>query len=261
MHSDCIDALAAALAKAQGAIRGAVKSKINPHFKNAYADLASVYDACREALAANDLAVTQTTDFDGADTWLATTLIHKSGQWIASRYPIRPQGNTPQQYGSAITYARRYSLAAIVGVAAEDEDDDGNAASAPPKRNSAQAKRDGVWERMCAEIEACKTVSALEAWRAQNWSEVLALPSTWQEQVTERYDGQMAAVRPAQAKRTAADRIQSDIGRAQSAEEIQSILDDNADALAKIRDGKPERYDELMQLAFERQELLNPVSA
>ena len=122
--------LATAMAKAQAEIKAALKDSKNPHFKSSYADLTSVWDACRSALTKNGLSVIQIPNFDGDEVWLETMLLHSSGESITGRYPLRPQQQTPQGYGSALTYARRYSLAAMVGVVA-DEDDDGNAASAP----------------------------------------------------------------------------------------------------------------------------------
>lgn len=118
--------LAGALAKAQGMMRGAVKDQKNPFFKSSYADLASCWEACREALSANDLAVIQTTELSDIGIVIVTTLAHKSGQWIRGKLRMVPQKNDPQVIGSAITYARRYALAAIVGLA--QVDDDGEAA-------------------------------------------------------------------------------------------------------------------------------------
>jgi ERF superfamily len=122
MTSEQVNELAAALAKAQGAMSSAAMNKVNPHFKSKYADLASVFDAARKPLSDNGLAVTQT--IDGPD--LVTRLLHTSGQWLESKYPL-PVTARPQEMGSALTYARRYSLSAIIGIAA-DEDDDANAA-------------------------------------------------------------------------------------------------------------------------------------
>lgn len=127
--SDTIGALAKALAKAQGEIKSAVKDATNPFFKSNYADLPAIVKACKTSLATNDIAYIQTTDFEGQDMWLETVLAHSSGQWISGRYPVRPVKADPQGMGSAITYARRYALAAMVGVVSEEEDDDGNAAS------------------------------------------------------------------------------------------------------------------------------------
>jgi len=117
-----ISELAAALAAAQGAMKNAVMNRTNPHFKSRYADLAAIWDAARQPLSANGLAVVQTI----GDGVLHTRLLHTSGQWIASEHPL-PMSGRPQEIGSALTYARRYSLSALIGIAA-DEDDDANAA-------------------------------------------------------------------------------------------------------------------------------------
>lgn len=128
-QSENINELAGALAKAQGEIRGAVKDSTNPHFKSKYADLASVWDACRLPLSKHGLAVIQTTEpTDNGRVRVITTLAHSSGQWVRGTLDVAPTQNTPQGMGSALTYCRRYALAAMVGVA-PDDDDDGNAAS------------------------------------------------------------------------------------------------------------------------------------
>lgn len=123
-----INELAAALSVAQGEITGALKDSANPFFKSKYADLASVWDACRTSLSKNNLAVIQVagTNNDGAAV-ITTTLAHKSGQWIRGSIALMPVKSDPQGMGSALTYARRYALAAMVGVA--QVDDDANAAS------------------------------------------------------------------------------------------------------------------------------------
>lgn len=127
-HSDAIDALAAALALAQGEIRPAIKDALNPAFNSKYADLAAVFDAVRPALAKHGLSVVQMPEHsDDALLHLTTRIMHKSGQWMEGTMSIPVGKVNAHGYGSAITYARRYALAAAVGVVA-DEDDDGNAA-------------------------------------------------------------------------------------------------------------------------------------
>lgn len=128
--SPSLAALAGALAKAQGEITGAAKDKTNPHFKNAYADLASVWEACRAPLSKHGLSVLQPASADGAKVTVTTLLLHSSGEFVSSDLTMTAQQNTPQGIGSCITYARRYALASMVGIAPED--DDGNAASASP---------------------------------------------------------------------------------------------------------------------------------
>lgn len=135
MKSETIGALAAALAKAQAAITGAVKDAANPFFKSKYADLESVWSACRKPLTDNGLAVVQTSRYTPDGLMLVTTLLHSSGEWISGEMPVLVKDNSPQAQGSGLTYARRYALAALVGV--YQTDDDGEAAQGrkpePPK--------------------------------------------------------------------------------------------------------------------------------
>ena len=132
IQSESINELAAALSKAQGAIEGAIKDSANPFFKSKYADLSSYWDACREQLSKNSLCVTQTMNEDeDGEMCIITQLSHSSGQWMRSYLPINMPANSKnalQDLGSALTYLRRYSLAAIVGIC-PDEDDDGNKAT------------------------------------------------------------------------------------------------------------------------------------
>ena len=122
MQSETIGALAAALSKAQADITGALKDSSNPFFKSKYADLASCWDACRKQLAANGLSVIQTTQMTEQGLMLVTTLAHASGEWIAGQMPVLTKDASPQAQGSGLTYARRYALAAIVGLAQVDDD-------------------------------------------------------------------------------------------------------------------------------------------
>jgi hypothetical protein len=128
-QSESINELAGALARAQSAIPPAPKAAWNPHFKSHYADLTSIWDACRLPLAENGLAVIQGIEPLVPDAIaVRTTLTHASGQWVTSLTPLLLSKQDMQGMGSAITYARRYALAAMVGVVA-DLDDDGHAAS------------------------------------------------------------------------------------------------------------------------------------
>jgi hypothetical protein len=128
--SESIKELATSLAKAQGSIKGAIKDSSNPFFKSKYADLASVVEAIRSAFAANGLSYIQTVEPSQADeVRVETMILHSSGEWISCGVLALPVSKVDAQgYGSALTYARRYSLSAAVGVAPED--DDGNAATA-----------------------------------------------------------------------------------------------------------------------------------
>lgn len=183
--------LAAALAKAQGEVKAAIKDSENPAFKRdgagtRYADLASVWNACRAALTKHGLSVVQATEFDANDLWLETILLHSSGESMKGRYPLRPQVQTPQGYGSALTYARRYALAAMVGVVA-DEDDDGNEASTvrsngnghhePSRRNESDAvRRAREWTNdQIAELNQMKSMDKFDVWLDRWQKDIAAL--------------------------------------------------------------------------------------
>lgn len=130
--SESIMRLGEALSKAQAIIKPAIKDSENPYFRATYADLASVWEACREPLTKNGLSIIQTTDIKEDKLILTTTLLHISGEFVSGHYPITPMkqvkgegwapSEDPQSLGSAITYARRYAMSAIVGIAPEDDD-------------------------------------------------------------------------------------------------------------------------------------------
>ncbi len=130
-QSPQLDQLFTALAKAQGEMSAAAKDCANPFFKSRYADLSSVWTACREPLSKNGLSVLQIVQSSDLGDVLHTTLGHSSGQYMTSTMPIRIKTdgkNDIQALGSTITYLRRYALSAIVGVA-PDDDNDGNGSS------------------------------------------------------------------------------------------------------------------------------------
>src|SRR6266700_2684776 len=135
MHrsSDTIGAIAAALAKAQGELTNPEKSLIAtirspfPREEGSrtfrYASLASGLDIVRKALGQHEIAAVQTTAIDQASGQirLTTLLAHASGEWISSDWPVCPVSETPHRMGAALTYARRYALFALVGIAGEDD--------------------------------------------------------------------------------------------------------------------------------------------
>jgi hypothetical protein len=164
-HSEQINELATALAKAQAKIEGATKDKTNPHFRSSYADLASVWDACRSALTSNGLSVSQTAGAsEDGRVRVTTILMHSSGQWLCDDLVMKPVKDDPQGVGSCITYARRYALAAIVGVAPED--DDGNAASLPQKTTLSVAPAGyGDWRDDLAAVAEQGTDALQKAWK------------------------------------------------------------------------------------------------
>lgn len=140
-QSECINELAAALSKAQGEMQAAIKDSINPFFKSKYADLGSVWDAARPVLCKHGLCIMQTTDVLGDKNILITTLAHSSGQWMKSSILINPTKNDSQGVGAAMTYLRRYSLAAMVGVVTEDDDGETAVGRGQSERKQEQPKK------------------------------------------------------------------------------------------------------------------------
>lgn len=166
--------LAKALVKAQAAMSHAAKDSKNPHFKSAYSSLASVIDAVRPALSANGLAFVQMlhsasthSSFEGGVA-VETVLIHESGEQLSCGTLFIPASKQDAQgYGSAISYAKRYSLQSALGIASED--DDGNAATkAPPVKVIEKPKgidMDATVDQMAAAVsyESLKDIFRL-AW-------------------------------------------------------------------------------------------------
>lgn len=133
-RSESIKELASALAKAQGQIRAALKDATNPHFRNSYATLASVWEAVRDPLSRNGLAVVQLVSSGDSDVKVETMLMHQSGEFISETLSVPVAKADAQGFGSAITYGRRYTLQAITGVAPDDDDGNAAAAAAPQQR-------------------------------------------------------------------------------------------------------------------------------
>lgn len=119
--SEKVDLIMKALSLAQGQIRGAKEDSTNPFFKSKYADLSSVWHACKDALISNGLCIMQPLEIRDGIQCLCTILAHSSGQWIESCMQMA-QAKDAQELGKIITYYRRYMLAAIVGVCPEDDD-------------------------------------------------------------------------------------------------------------------------------------------
>jgi len=157
--SESIAKLTEALSKAQGIIEGAIKDTDNPFFKSKYADLSSVWQACRQPLSQNGLAVMQTIETHNDKYILVTTLSHSSGEWMRSFMPILLVKHDPQSFVAAVTYCRRASLAAMVGVCPAD--DDGESAMG---RDHVQSKHIPLTEAQSAELD-----SLLEEDHSKDW--------------------------------------------------------------------------------------------
>lgn len=131
-QTESIKELAIALNKAQAEMKAALKDSSNPFFKSKYADFASVWETCRTPLTKHGLSISQLPVQKDGMFGVRTILMHTSGEWISEELLLPVTKQDPQAAGSAITYARRYSLSGIVCLATED-DDDGNKGSEAPK--------------------------------------------------------------------------------------------------------------------------------
>ncbi len=141
-HSEQIHEIATALAKAQAAFAPIKKSRTatvqsqRGSYRYHYADLDATLAALTPALNANGIALVQGANTDGDAVVVETWLIHSSGQWIADSLCMVPRDNSPQSIGSAITYARRYLVSALCGVASEEDDDGESAQHERPRQPS-----------------------------------------------------------------------------------------------------------------------------
>lgn len=167
--SDSIANIAVALCEVQKTELFALTSKKNPFFKSKYADISSVWDAIREPLTSNGLAITQTFANDNMDgVTIETTLIHISGEYISGSLYIKPEKNTPQGAGSAITYGRRYALMAIVGISPED--DDGERAMARKRKDKEKTPKT-IIEEPDVPVDVVDLVYGKEA--VESWEEFI----------------------------------------------------------------------------------------
>jgi len=177
--------IATSLAAAQINMGKALKQSSNPHFRSKYADLGSVMDACLPALNEHGIAVIQPTGEDEQGRFVETILIHgESGEQLSCRVPLIVSKNDMQGYGSAVTYARRYGLMAMAGIAPED--DDGNAAAKaapkqePPKPISAeqfQEMNDLIFDTETDEVKFCAywKVDELNQMNAKQAADAIAM--------------------------------------------------------------------------------------
>jgi hypothetical protein len=221
--------LYSALAAAQAEMGPALKDSTNPAFKSKYADLASVMAACMPALSKHGIAVLQPAFDDETGRYVKTIFVHgESGESVECRVPLIVAKNDMQGYGSAATYARRYGLMGMAGIAPDD--DDGNAAAkSPPKeepkpRNLASealrdAWRDGVEDslpegatpRQKAEAYAAAIIADFVSVKAEKtlsgrWDRHLKIIGAMQErnpdlheQIVDAYESHMMAIAPKEA--------------------------------------------------------------
>jgi len=161
--------IVAALAAAQSQMGKALKDAENPHFRSKYADLASVMGACMPALNANGIAVIQPvveTEFGRA---VSTRFLHGSGDSLECNVPLIVQKNDMQGLGSAVTYARRYGLMSLAGIAPEDDDGNAAVAAAPQSNASREGLRDAWRDAVLDSLPA----NASEEDKAQAFAEAI----------------------------------------------------------------------------------------
>jgi hypothetical protein len=202
--SESIAKLMTAILHVQGAISGVKKDAKNPHFRNSYATLEQVIDTARPALQEAKIAFVQAPGkvIDGA-LEVTTMLVHEA-EWLRSTLHVPLQKHDAQGVGSAITYACRYSLMALLGLPPTDDDGEAAVIRTPTQNtvtgpaiagtsartSSAQLKRDGVWKEMMSEIAECETVISLMKCRMA-WSKKALndkWPAAWCESAGEEFD-------------------------------------------------------------------------
>ena len=147
-YSTTITKIAPALLAAQKEIGAAKKDAENPFFHSTYADLGSVMEACKESLNKNGITVLQPIGTNECGVYVETVLLHESGEWISDGMRISPKSDTnPQDQGSAISYARRYSLQSMVFIPAED--DDANKATVIASKDKKVVEHTAQGEHFC----------------------------------------------------------------------------------------------------------------
>lgn len=201
--SDSQAHISPALVAALAAIGGALKDSKNPHFRNDYASLESVIDSAKPVLAEHELAVLQGPgELHGNALTVTTRIVHTSGEWIESDLQIPLAKADPQAAGSAITYARRYGLMAMLGMPAVDDDAESahGRDSAPQKAavvvpsepdwwgaegpgpSAYSAKKDKLdlkHEDLRSELDRLATAGEWRDWCATNTPIIKTMPRQW----------------------------------------------------------------------------------
>jgi hypothetical protein len=210
--------IASALVKAQKAFGPALKSSTNPHFRNRYADLSACVEAVIDGLNDNGIAMIQRT-FEHMDgVVIETVFIHESGETLeGGRLFVPAAKSDPQGFGSALTYARRYSLMAACGIAPED--DDGNGASKQPPAKATPAKP--------APAKAPTKVEGKD--------------TEWQLKVVAKPDGDHG-----EWSQLIIDATMLQIEQAKSEADVMSIFKTNRNIYDEVKSGSPTAYDVLM---------------
>ncbi len=203
MQSEMTGEIAKALAAAQaeiedplktrtGKVSGTTKAGKYYEYEYKYADLADVLKNARKALSKHGIAVSQPTVVHDNVLLVKTKLLHSSGEWLSSDYPVCSISGEHQKMGAALTYAKRYALTSLTGIAADDDTDGQNAeAVAVPngRKSSASLKREQVWPKLEHELSECESIVAVDRLqRDYEANEFLTWNSTFREQAQELFE-------------------------------------------------------------------------
>jgi len=217
--------ISAAMVKAQKAFGPALKTSTNPAFRSKYAKLENCIDAVIDALNDNGIMLTQQTHLCEDGVIVETMFIHESGETISGgRLHVPAAKHDPQGYGSALTYARRYSLQAACGIAPED--DDGNTAT-----NAVQQKQ--AAPKPAPKQEAEKPAAAP--------TKVEGKDTPWQLKVVAKPEGDHG-----EWSQLIIDATMLQIGQAKTEADVMSIFKTNRNIYDEVKSGSPAAYDVLM---------------
>jgi hypothetical protein len=184
-QSQSIIELAKALSKMQGELTSVPKSSTNPFFKSKYADLDAVWDTIRKPLSSNGLSVIQTTYDQNDKIYLETMLLHTSGEWVKSYLPINAKESSPQAIGSAITYARRYAMSAMLGVSADEDDDaEGTTNHKPVQKESKPAEKPTIEPVTKEQVKAIEEAVVKHCYNAKAFIESKGWKATSAKELT-----------------------------------------------------------------------------
>lgn len=275
LTSESVEKFMPAFIKARASMGAVIKDSANPHLKSKYADLGAVTDVVEPALLSQDITIVQVPFSKDGRTGVVTTLWHKSGEWMRCVLGLTPVKVDPQADGSAITYARRYSLMVLCNVIPED--DDGNAASgrvqqdardrsAPrddrqhgtARMSSAKAKEEGWWELFTGEIDACRTPAEVSAWAHKRAGDIKTMPKKWVGELGEYRAKRLAQLVPPLSYpdddfppdwETWVSRMGIAINQAPDAATVDAILFVNVEAATKLKANMPDRLKDLRDAA------------
>lgn len=188
--SEQTDIIDANMGKAQETMPNPDLDGVNPQFKSKFTTLPNGLGVAKQHLSKHGISVYQATRIEGDILMLDTRLACK-GQWIEAEYPVCRFPAKPQELGSALTYARRYSLFSLVGIAGE-QDDDGNAANATPTeapKRETKPSKDYSEERDLAikVLQMCADIEALDSWGVDNGPQINRMPAAEQKAVREAF--------------------------------------------------------------------------